>query len=152
MLNETKESHQIAFLYRCSGSKAESLIVSIYLVFTFHFRREHVNRQISAFCADFVFEENQNVNNEKNLNWQKRSDFPPHGHRNDMGMEYLISERELWNLSVYLSVYQNIFVSEFACLSFLQIHHVKSNVCKIFHVIMSSYIMMHMSLSTFSPR
>ena len=55
--NETKERHQIAFLYRsgCSGSKVESLIVSIYLVFTFHFRREHVNRQISAFCADFRF-------------------------------------------------------------------------------------------------
>ena len=67
LLNETKESHQIVFLqnvYR-SVSEAESLIVFIYLVLSFHFRRKHVNRQISAFCADFRFRRKSNVNNDK---------------------------------------------------------------------------------------
>ena len=93
----------------------------------------------------FVFEENQNVNNDKKseLTETIRLYAPGHGHRNDMGIEYLISERELRNLSVYLSVYQTIFVSDFACLSYLQMYHVKSNIFKIFHVIKSSYIHMH---------
>ena len=70
LLNEKKESHQIVFLqnvYRSgwSVSEAESLIVFIYLVLSFHFRRKHVNRQISAFCADFHFRRKSNVNNDK---------------------------------------------------------------------------------------
>ena len=70
LLNETKESHQIVFLqnvYRSgwSVSEAESLIVFIYLVLSFHFRQKHVNRQISAFCADFHFRRKLNVNNDK---------------------------------------------------------------------------------------
>ena len=66
LLNKTKESQQIVFLqnvYRSgwSVSEAESLIVFIYLVLSFHFWRKHVNRQISAFCADFRFQRKSNA-------------------------------------------------------------------------------------------
>ena len=104
-----KKSCQIVFLqnvYR-SGSEAKSLIVSIYIVFTFYFWQEHVSRQISAFCANFRFQRKS-----KCKQWQKKIRTDRNNltfrlrHRSDTGIEYLIPKGKLRNLSVYLSVYQ----------------------------------------------
>ena len=86
------------------------LFLSVHI---FYFRREHVNRQISAFWANFCFRRNQNVNKDKKseLTETIRLFAPLHGQRINIGCRVL----NLWTktsesicLSFYISILYNV--------------------------------------------
>ena len=86
------------------------LFLSVHI---FYFRREHVNRQISAFWANFCFRRKSKCKQgQKNLNWRKQSDFSLHGQRINMGICRVLNlwtktSESIW-LSFYISILYNV--------------------------------------------
>ena len=103
-----------------------------------------VDRFPLSVPAIFVFKENQNGNNDKKIRTDRNNLTFRLRHRFDTGIEYLIPKRKL---RVYLSIFLftkylctlYICICSSAYYIYLQMHRLKSNVCKIIHVIMSLY-------------